>query len=69
MYIFNDADFQTVMRQIALAVTVLQEREHIPSQSVGTDIRRYLSIFQALMILEKPKVRFRLKRMEVKIMQ
>lgn len=69
MCIFNDADFQTVMRQIALAVTVLQEREHIPSQSVDTDIKRNLSIFQALKILEKTKVRVRLKRMEVKIMQ
>ncbi len=68
---FNDANFQTVMRQIErwYDVKVSYENEQIPDLRFGGEIERSLSLFQVLKILEKTKVRFRLEGRELIVMQ
>lgn len=66
---FNEADIETVMRQIErwYDVTVKYEGE-IPLYRFGGEIERSLSLLQVLKILEKTKVHFRLEGREVIVM-
>ncbi|WP_276361663.1 FecR family protein [Daejeonella sp. H1SJ63] len=66
---FNEADIETVMRQIErwYDVTVRYEGE-IPLYRFGGEIERSLSLLQVLKILEKTKVHFRLEGREVIVM-
>ncbi|MFA5244393.1 MAG: FecR family protein, partial [Pedobacter sp.] len=66
---FNEADIETVMRQIErwYDVKVIYEGE-IPLYRFGGEIERSLSLLQVLKILEKTKVHFRLEGREVIVM-
>lgn len=66
---FNEADIETVMRQIErwYDVTVKYEGD-IPLYRFGGEIERSLSLLQVLKILEKTKVHFRLEGREVIVM-
>ena len=66
---FNEADIQTVMRQIErwYDVSIVYEGE-IRNYRFGGEIERSLSLLQVLKILEKSKVHFRLEGREVIVM-
>lgn len=66
---FDEADIQTVMRQIErwYDVTIVYEGE-IRNYRFGGEIERSLSLLQVLKILEKTKVHFRLEGREVIVM-
>lgn len=66
---FDEADIQTVMRQIErwYDVSVVYEGL-VPAYRFGGEIERNLSLLQVLKILEKTKVHFRLEGREVIVM-
>ena len=66
---FNEADIETVMRQLErwYDVEVKYEGE-VPVYRFGGEIERSLSLLQVLKILEKTKVHFRLEGREVIVM-
>lgn len=68
---FDEADIETVMRQIErwYDVTVRYEGQYIPNQRFGGEIERSLSLLQVLKVLEKTKVHFRLEGREVIVMR
>jgi transmembrane sensor len=68
---FEDADIETVMRQIErwYDVTVRYEEQLVPTQRFGGEIERSLSLLQVLKVLEKTKVHFRLEGREVIVMR
>ncbi|MGV3686499.1 MAG: FecR family protein [Daejeonella sp.] len=67
---FNDADIQTVMRQIERWYDVrIRYEGQIPTQRFGGEIERSLSLLQVLKVLEKTKVHFRLDGREVIVMR
>lgn len=66
---FNEADIETVMRQIERWYDVKVKYEgEIPLYRFGGEIERSLSLLQVLKILEKTKVHFRLEGREVIVM-
>ncbi len=66
---FDEADIQTVMRQIErwYDVSVIYEGK-VPNYRFGGEIERSLSLLQVLKVLEKTKVHFRLEGREVIVM-
>lgn len=66
---FNEADIETVMRQLERWYDVKVKYEgEVPVYRFGGEIERSLSLLQVLKILEKTKVHFRLEGREVIVM-